>query len=45
MALLTSMDAPLGRAIGDSFELLEAIECLKGRGPKDVMQLVIALGN
>jgi pyrimidine-nucleoside phosphorylase len=42
-ALLTSMDAPLGRAIGNTNEVIEAIETLKGRGPKDVEHLALDL--
>jgi len=42
-ALLTSMDQPLGRAVGHSTEVIEAIECLKGRGPADLMEVTYAL--
>lgn len=44
-ALLTSMDQPLGRAVGNAVEVAESIECLKGRGPSDVMALCYALGS
>ena len=41
--VLTPMDAPLGRAIGNSLEMIEAIETLKGNGPTDVEELSVLL--
>jgi pyrimidine-nucleoside phosphorylase len=43
VALLTSMDRPLGRAVGHSLEVIESIECLKGRGPADLMEVTMEL--
>jgi pyrimidine-nucleoside phosphorylase len=42
-ALVTRMDAPLGRAVGNANELVECFEVLKGRGPEDVESLSVAL--
>ena len=43
MALITDMDAPLGNAIGNSLEVLEAVSALKGDAPSDYMELCIEL--
>jgi pyrimidine-nucleoside phosphorylase len=42
-ALLTGMDTPLGRAAGNWVEIKESVECLEGRGPADLAELVIEL--
>jgi pyrimidine-nucleoside phosphorylase len=43
-ALLTSMDQPLGRAVGNGVEVAESIACLRGEGPGDLMEVTYALG-
>jgi pyrimidine-nucleoside phosphorylase len=42
-ALITTMDAPLGRMVGNSLEVIESIETLKGNGPKDLERLSVVL--
>ncbi len=42
-ALITDMDKPLGRAIGNSLEVIEAVEILKGGGASDLRELSLTL--
>lgn len=44
-ALLTNMNVPLGRAIGNANEVREAVEVLAGGGPADVVALTVALAR
>ena len=45
VAVLTEMDAPIGRLIGNSLEIIETIETLKGNGPADLLELTCELGG
>ena len=42
-ALLTRMDAPLGRTVGNAIEVVEAMDTLRGQGPRDLTELSVIL--
>jgi len=42
-AIITAMDAPLGCAVGNAMEVIECLEVLKGRGPKDLIDVSVEL--
>ncbi|HEX8820650.1 MAG TPA: thymidine phosphorylase [Archangium sp.] len=42
-AVLTDMDQPLGRAVGNALEIIEAVEMLRGRAPADYTEVTLAL--
>ncbi len=44
-AVLTRMDEPIGMMIGNSVEVIESIECLQGKAPKDLEELICTQGN
>lgn len=45
IAILSSMQQPLGKMVGNSLEVVEAIETLKGNGPKDLTELSLYLAS
>ena len=44
-AILNPMSEPLGRAVGNSLEVIESLECLEGGGPEDLRKIVLDLSE
>ncbi len=44
VALLTDMNEPLGRMVGNFLEVEESLDCLEGKGPEDLMEVTLELG-
>ena len=45
ICVLTNMDEPVGYAVGNTLEILEVIECLKGNIPEDVKEIILTIGS
>lgn len=45
MTMITDMNQPLGNMIGNSLEIIECVETLKGKGPKDLTELSLSLAG
>ena len=45
VCVLTNMDEPVGKAVGNTLEILETIECLKGNIPLDIKEIILGIGS
>ena len=45
VCVLTNMDEPVGCAVGNTLEVIEAVECLKGNLPKDIEEIILGIGS
>lgn len=45
VCVLTNMDEPVGKAVGNTLEILETIECLKGKIPQDIKEIILGIGS
>ena len=45
VAMLTDMNTPLGRQVGNANEIAESVEVLRGEGPEDLTEITMALGE
>lgn len=45
VCVLTNMDEPVGKAVGNTLEIIETIECLKGNIPEDIKEIILGLGS
>ena len=45
MAVISQMESPLGRCVGNSLEVKESLDCLRGGGSRDLRELVVLEGG
>ena len=45
VCVLTNMDEPVGYAVGNTLEIIETVECLKGNIPEDIKEIITTIGS
>lgn len=45
VCIITNMDEPVGYSIGNSLEIIETVECLKGNIPQDIKEIITTIGS